>query len=237
MLGFQKNLTWNRIERALSLPTKFLCRKKIHVCDVCLEYRRVSSRTDPSMSAAGSGPQVDEDALNQLLAMGFPEVRCRKALIKTGNNGPDVAMNWLFEHMEDPGMGRLFVRFTEPVLTCTHPKDIDDPIQTVSAGGSGTSEADLSQLMDMGFTKEQAARALKETACSIRILPRSWVLTSSCRETTWNGLWIGCSVMPTHSLLKKVLAPLPQVIFFSALADAESVPGKLIRVFSICSCI
>ncbi|KAJ3052533.1 hypothetical protein HK097_006099 [Rhizophlyctis rosea] len=97
----------------------------------------------PDDAPSGSGPQVDEGALNQLLAMGFPEVRCRKALIKTGNNGADVAMNWLFEHMEDA--------------------DIDDPIQSAPVGGSGASEADLSQLMDMGFTKEQAARALKET--------------------------------------------------------------------------
>jgi ubiquitin carboxyl-terminal hydrolase 5/13 len=42
-------------------------------------------------------------ALNQLLVMGFPEIRCKKALIATGNNGANMAMNWLFEHMDDPG--------------------------------------------------------------------------------------------------------------------------------------
>jgi ubiquitin carboxyl-terminal hydrolase 5/13 len=47
--------------------------------------------------------QVDQGALEQLLSMGFPEVRCRKGLLITGNNGADVAMNWLFEHMDDPG--------------------------------------------------------------------------------------------------------------------------------------
>ena len=35
--------------------------------------------------------------------MGFPEIRCKKALIATGNNGAETAMNWLFEHMDDLG--------------------------------------------------------------------------------------------------------------------------------------
>lgn len=46
--------------------------------------------------------QVDEEALQQLISMGFTEKKCRKALIETGNSGADMAMNWLFEHMEDP---------------------------------------------------------------------------------------------------------------------------------------
>lgn len=39
----------------------------------------------------------------QLSGMGFPENRCKRALIATGHHGAEVAMNWLFEHMEDPG--------------------------------------------------------------------------------------------------------------------------------------
>ncbi len=39
----------------------------------------------------------------QLSAMGFPEVRCQKALLATGNSDPEAAMEWLFAHMEDPG--------------------------------------------------------------------------------------------------------------------------------------
>jgi uncharacterized UBP type Zn finger protein len=33
--------------------------------------------------------------------MGFPRVRCEKALHATGNNDAEAAMNWLFAHMED----------------------------------------------------------------------------------------------------------------------------------------
>lgn len=39
----------------------------------------------------------------QLEGMGFPTVRCQKALLATGNSDAEAAMNWLFQHMEDPG--------------------------------------------------------------------------------------------------------------------------------------
>lgn len=41
--------------------------------------------------------------MSQLEAMGFPTIRCQKALLATGNSDADAAMTWLFEHMEDPG--------------------------------------------------------------------------------------------------------------------------------------
>ena len=39
----------------------------------------------------------------QLEAMGFPSTRCQKALLATENQDPGAAIEWLFEHMEDPG--------------------------------------------------------------------------------------------------------------------------------------
>ncbi|KAJ3016522.1 hypothetical protein HKX48_003997 [Thoreauomyces humboldtii] len=97
-------------------------------------------------SSNSAAPQVDQAALDQLIAMGFPEVRCSKALLTTGNNGAEIAMSWLFEHMEDP--------------------DIDVPFQATSLGDgdSGASAGDIEQLMDMGFSASQAKRALKETS-------------------------------------------------------------------------
>ena len=82
----------------------------------------------------------------QLEGMGFPTIRCQKALLATGNNNAEVAMEWLFEHMEDP--------------------DIDDPIPTPSAGaaaGPEPSEEQIGMLSDMGFTSLQAKKALRET--------------------------------------------------------------------------
>jgi ubiquitin carboxyl-terminal hydrolase 5/13 len=54
-------------------------------------------------SAAQSQPEFNELALAQLEAMGFPPIRCQKALLATGNSDPEAAMEWLFAHMEDPG--------------------------------------------------------------------------------------------------------------------------------------
>ncbi|KAI8599774.1 hypothetical protein EDD21DRAFT_378997 [Dissophora ornata] len=95
--------------------------------------------------AASAGPSYDEAALEQLQMMGFPLVRCQKALLATNNQGSEVAMDWLIQHMEDP--------------------DIDDPIVTNTSSGAASSAnpEQIAQLADMGFTDKQAKRALKET--------------------------------------------------------------------------
>ena len=46
----------------------------------------------------------------QLEAMGFLTIRCQKALLATGNQDPEAAMEWLFAHMEDPGTDKLPLR-------------------------------------------------------------------------------------------------------------------------------
>lgn len=51
-----------------------------------------------SSSSAPSLPQFDAEAMAQLEGMGFPAVRCQKALLATGNSGAEVAMEWLFGH-------------------------------------------------------------------------------------------------------------------------------------------
>lgn len=59
--------------------------------------------------SAGVLPEFDQAALAQLEAMGFPLVRCQKALLATGNSDPEAAMEWLFAHMEDPGSSPHFL--------------------------------------------------------------------------------------------------------------------------------
>ncbi|KAF9563466.1 ubiquitin carboxyl-terminal hydrolase 14 [Agrocybe pediades] len=99
-------------------------------------------------AAAPSLPEFNAAAMAQLEAMGFPAIRCQKALLATGNSDPEAAMEWLFSHMEDP--------------------DIDDPIQPTSQSGGGQSapepdEGQIAMLADMGFTHAQARKALRET--------------------------------------------------------------------------
>ncbi|USW55912.1 Putative Zinc finger, UBP-type, UBA-like superfamily, Zinc finger, RING/FYVE/PHD-type [Septoria linicola] len=91
--------------------------------------------------------QPNAAALEMLMSMGFPQVRCEKALQATGNEDVGAASEWLFGHMEDP--------------------DIDVPIETPAAvpGGSSTA-ADpekIESLGNMGFSAPQARQALKET--------------------------------------------------------------------------
>ncbi|KAJ3005839.1 UNVERIFIED_CONTAM: hypothetical protein HDU68_004382 [Siphonaria sp. JEL0065] len=100
----------------------------------------------PEESNVAVEPTVDADALSQLIGMGFPETRSKRALIKTGNNGAEIAMNWLFEHMDDA--------------------DIDDPIELAApaaGGASADANIDYGPMIDMGFTLAQAKKAMTQT--------------------------------------------------------------------------
>jgi len=86
------------------------------------------------------------DSIQALREMGFPEVRCIKALYNTGNTDADTAMNWIFAHMDDA--------------------DIDEPLKMEGEPGSSPIAIDpesAETLCAMGFTAAQAKEALKET--------------------------------------------------------------------------
>lgn len=90
----------------------------------------------------------DPTALAQLEGMGFPQVRCEKALHATGNSDANAAMEWLFAHMEDP--------------------DIDTPLDlsggSSDTAGAGTADPEKIEMLGaMGFGAPQAKKALKET--------------------------------------------------------------------------
>lgn len=102
----------------------------------------------PDEQAAAAAAFVpDPAALAQLEGMGFPQVRCEKALHATGNSDASAAMEWLFAHMEDP--------------------DIDTPVDLGgSSDAAAASTADpekIEMLGAMGFGAPQAKKALKET--------------------------------------------------------------------------
>ncbi|KAI8814403.1 hypothetical protein BJ742DRAFT_785200 [Cladochytrium replicatum] len=101
-----------------------------------------------------SAPLADPAALEQLASMGFSDVISTKAIRATlgGDGQPDLeaAINWIWEHNEDPG--------------------INDPIEVAGSGsGAGVeySEGDVAMLMDMGFTRQQAQRGLRETSNNV----------------------------------------------------------------------
>ncbi|ADV23006.1 Ubiquitin carboxyl-terminal hydrolase 14, putative [Cryptococcus gattii WM276] len=96
-------------------------------------------------SSSPSLPEFNATAMAQLEAMGFPTVRCQKALLATGNSDAETAMGWLFEHMEDP--------------------DIDAPIELrgSKAASNEPSQEQIGMIADMGFSHNQARKALRES--------------------------------------------------------------------------
>lgn len=62
----------------------------------------------PLVAAAGGEPEeakaggVSEESVQQLMGMGFPEKKCKKALRECDNN-LERAMEWIFSHMDDDG--------------------------------------------------------------------------------------------------------------------------------------
>lgn len=43
---------------------------------------------------------MPQDLLDQMMSMGFPEKKCKKALLSCDNN-LERATDWLFSHMDD----------------------------------------------------------------------------------------------------------------------------------------
>ncbi|KAK9554067.1 ubiquitin C-terminal hydrolase Ubp14 [Aspergillus fumigatus] len=107
------------------------------------EGEKLLPEDDPSVS----GFSPDQNILNQLLAMGFPKIRCEKALHATGNSDTEAAMNWLFSHMDDP--------------------DIDIPLVVSKVTGPANmalqDPSKVSQLIEMGIDEDRAQRALAAT--------------------------------------------------------------------------
>ncbi|KAL2802289.1 hypothetical protein BJX63DRAFT_415456 [Aspergillus granulosus] len=105
----------------------------------------------PDDGASDGCFQANADLLGQLLGMGFPEVRCEKALYLTGNSDMEAAMNWLLSHMDDP--------------------DVDEPITKTQPAENATSHAQdplkIAQLNEMGIDDARARRALAATGGDI----------------------------------------------------------------------
>ena len=106
---------------------------------------------DVEMSSnAAAAPAIDEGALAQLMDMGFHMNGCKRALMAVGGSNVEAAMNWVFEHNEDP--------------------DFNDPLPendgTAAASSSGSSDVDegivMSLVENLGcFTADQVRAAVK----------------------------------------------------------------------------
>uniref|UniRef100_A0A8K9VEL5 Ubiquitin carboxyl-terminal hydrolase n=1 Tax=Oncorhynchus mykiss TaxID=8022 RepID=A0A8K9VEL5_ONCMY len=106
---------------------------------------------DDSLYSPLLSPVLDDSTVSQLCEMGFPLEACRKAVYYTGNTGIDAAMNWVMGHMDDPD-------FSAPlVLPGTSSAPGTTPTESIS-------EEHLATIVSMGFSRDQATRALRATS-------------------------------------------------------------------------
>ncbi|CAK8682665.1 unnamed protein product [Clavelina lepadiformis] len=94
---------------------------------------------DPPTMKEDAPPEmeVDEEAMINLSQMGFPLERCKEAIIATGNTGIENAAMWLMDN--------------------NSPEAAAAPVE------SGPSNGSVEMIMTMGFTREQAMKALRAT--------------------------------------------------------------------------
>lgn len=100
-----------------------------------------------SQAATQSVVTADEAIVSQLVSMGFSENGSKRAAIATANADAEVAMNWVFEHMDDP--------------------DFNDPIDNSSPknekGKPSVNQEHVMMLSAMGYSDHQATAALAVT--------------------------------------------------------------------------
>lgn len=129
-----------------------------------------------------SAPVLDDSTVSQLCEMGFPLEACRKAVYYTGNTGIDSAMNWIMGHMDDPGVyhhgGKPVSNPPTPDVHCSRSSSSSDfsapLVMPGCSSGAGTtpteslSEEHVATIVTMGFSRDQATKALRAT---VRVRP------------------------------------------------------------------
>jgi len=78
--------------------------------EMLLRNAGLSGKARKAAEAGSSGPPVvTKELVEQLLEMGFTELRAHKALVHTSNTGVEPAINWLGEHMDDADIDDVVV--------------------------------------------------------------------------------------------------------------------------------
>ena len=121
-----------------------------------LENREENTDASPSSSLKFV---PNADALEMLLSMGFPEVRCINALHATGNSDTEMAMNWILANMDDP---TIDVPLDENNKNSGNTGEIPTNVDVVGDGNGNGAENDASigNLTEMGFSYQLSKKAL-----------------------------------------------------------------------------
>lgn len=129
---------------------KFLVPRGLQQGETPLPETSESTSSLADLSPSSSLPALNEIAFVQLQEMGFPANRAEKALRMTGNADADVAMQWLFEHMDDAD---LDVSYAPPAAGQQAPVDAEKKMN----------------LMGMGFEERMVEKALQQTVLPLSL--------------------------------------------------------------------
>lgn len=101
--------------------------------------------------------------------MGFPPNACQKALFFTENSGLEAATQWVMEHITDPDFSDPLVQPGELDFRSYETEASSSEDDFFLVAGTDTKQsfvadpAGLEMIVAMGFTTQQATKALKET--------------------------------------------------------------------------
>lgn len=112
----------------------------------------VPADEDVSKVTVRQASEIDENAICQLMDMGFTLNGCKRALTAVGGSDLEAAMNWVFEHSMDPD-------FNDPL------PERDSPASPI-VGHDGVDEGLVMGLVEsLGcFTADQVRAALRHTS-------------------------------------------------------------------------
>lgn len=111
-----------------------------------------SSAATAAASATSVAP--DENIVAQIVAMGFTENAAKRAAIATFNADAEIALQWVFEHMED-------ANFNDP------PEETPASSSSATNPAPAVDETSIAMISAMGFTAEQARAAMIATSNNV----------------------------------------------------------------------
>ena len=108
-------------------------------------------------------PEPDARAVEQLVEMGFPEARARKALLLHLNHSP-AAMEWLLEVGDSPEAdAELTDAQIRHIMSASTVHPLLRMRQEASSATQGPDETVIQRLVEMGFAREEVLSALAAT--------------------------------------------------------------------------
>jgi ubiquitin carboxyl-terminal hydrolase 5/13 len=117
-----------------------------------LPMPETGSSSNVGTTAVAQVPVANQDIVDQLTAMGFSVNGSKRAALATQNVSADLAMNWVFEHMEDPD-------FNDPPA-----ESAPTAVGSSASGGATVLDEDAVMLLTaLGYSESQCRAALSAT--------------------------------------------------------------------------